>query len=176
MAMTRIYKDREMSSPCKDWKSKVLIADSHIIFRERIKKIIAEAQDMTVVDDVGQKKDTLSTILREDPDILIMDIAIQDENGLGILREVKEIRPGLPVLILSLYPEEQYPANLLIEAGATGYLAKETVSSELLPAVRRILKGGTYFAAAGESGGGRGGGGQSADIIARDEKGDQNGA
>ena len=131
----------------KDWKSRILIADDQIIFRERIKRIISETTDMTVIDDVSQKKEALKTINREDPDMLIMDIAMQDGNGLETLREIKEIKPGMPILILSLYPEEQYPANILKEAGATGYVAKETVSAELLQAVRHILQGGMYFAA-----------------------------
>jgi CheY-like chemotaxis protein len=142
-----IAKDRLMLPTDKDWKSRILIADDQIIFRKRIKRIISETTDMTVIDDVSQKKEALRTISREDPDMLIMDIAIQDGNGLETLREIKEIKPGLPILILSLYPEEQYPAKILKEAGATGYVAKETVSSELLQAVRHILQGGMYFAA-----------------------------
>jgi len=134
------------------WKSRILIADDQTILRERIKKMISETTDMTVIDDVGHKRDALRTISREDPDMLIMDIALQDGNGLETLREIKKIKPGLPILILSLYPEEQYPSNLLKEAGATGYLAKETVASELLPAVRHILHGGTYFSSDEKSG------------------------
>ena len=135
----------------KEWKSRILIADDHDIFRERIKKIISDTSDMTVINDISQK-DAIKTIIREDPDMLIMDIAIHNGNGLDTLREIKEIKPGLPILILSLYPEEQYPANILKEAGATGYVAKETVSSELLQAVRHILQGGMYFASTEESG------------------------
>ncbi|HMK48537.1 MAG TPA: hypothetical protein VK435_00665, partial [Thermodesulfovibrionales bacterium] len=69
-------------------------------------------------------------------------------------REIKKLKPGMPILILSLYPEDQYPAHLLKEAGATGYLAKDAVPTGLLQAVRCILEGGTFFGSE-ESGTGR---------------------
>ncbi|MBN2134861.1 MAG: response regulator transcription factor [Acidobacteria bacterium] len=117
---------------------KVLVADDHPIFREGLKKIIEEAPDMEVVDEAADGEETLRKLRDDDFDLIIMDICMPGKSGLEILEQIKEEKPDLPVLILSMYTEEKY-AQQAFNKGASEYLTKLRASSELISAIRRVL-------------------------------------
>src|SRR6185436_14296957 len=79
-------------------------------------------------------------------DLVVLDISLPGRSGLDVLKDVKAARPRLPVLILSMYPEEQFAVRAL-RAGAAGYVAKQTLPEELVAAVRKVLRGGRYVSA-----------------------------
>jgi two-component system invasion response regulator UvrY len=123
---------------------KVFIVDDHIIFREGLKKVIAATSDIKVAGEAGDGQEALSTILKHAYDIVLLDLALPGIEGLDVLRALKAQRPTLPVLILSMYAEEQYAVRVLKE-GASGYLTKESVPSELIRAIRKATQGGRYI-------------------------------
>jgi len=123
---------------------RILIADDHTIVREGLKQIVAEVSDMEVTDVARDGQEALSKALTGDYDVIILDISMPVKTGLDVLRELKEKRPGLNILILSVYPEEQY-ALRVIKAGASGYLTKESAPEELITAIRRVSQGRKYI-------------------------------
>jgi two-component system invasion response regulator UvrY len=123
---------------------KVFIVDDHIIFREGLKKVIAATSDIKVAGEAGDGQEALSTILENDYDVILLDLALPGMEGLDILRVLRTKKPTLPVLILSMYAEEQYAVRVLKE-GASGYLTKESVPSELIRAIRKATQGGRYI-------------------------------
>jgi two-component system, NarL family, invasion response regulator UvrY len=122
----------------------VFIVDDHIIFREGLKKVIAGTSDIIVAGEAGDGKDALRAILENHYEVVILDLALPVMGGLEVLRALKEKKPALPVLILSIYPEEQYAVRVLKE-GASGYLTKESVPSDLIRAIRKAASGGRYI-------------------------------
>jgi two-component system, NarL family, invasion response regulator UvrY len=126
---------------------RVLIADDHAVFRRGLKEIIREAFPKATFGEAKTAQETLDRVLRENWEIVILDISMPGKSGLDILGDLKRLRPRLPVLFLSMYPEEQY-ARRAIKSGASGYLTKESVPEELQTAVRRVLTGGRYVSAA----------------------------
>ncbi len=124
--------------------TRILIADDHAIFREGLKQILEDVPDMVVVDDVSRGQEVLDKIEKQDYDILLLDIAMPGLSGLETLKLLKGRKPRMRVLILSMYPEEQYAVRA-IKAGAAGYITKESASEELLQAIRKISGGGRYI-------------------------------
>jgi len=124
-------------------KIRILIADDHPITREGLKKIIAENTDMTVADEAGSGMEVLTKTWSNDYDVVLLDISFPDRDGLEILELIKARKPGLPVLMLSIYPEEQYAMRSL-KAGAAGYLSKKSIADELLKAIRMVSQGRQY--------------------------------
>lgn len=128
----------------KNDKIKILIADDHAIVREGLKQIVAEEKDMTVLGE-AENAGTLMNLLEKDKwDIVILDINMPGRNGLEILKDIKQLYPDLPVLILSMFSEEQYGLRA-IKAGASGYLKKVSAPDELVQAIRRIVSGRKYI-------------------------------
>lgn len=125
---------------------KILLVDNHEVFREGLKKVIATTTDMIVADEVGCGQELLQNLRENSYDLVILDISIPGRNGLDILIELKKMRPKLPVLVLSMYPEEQY-ALRAYKSGASGYLTKGSPASDLLDAMQKIISGGTYVRA-----------------------------
>ena len=123
---------------------KVLIADDHAIVRQGLKQIVADTKDIAVVGEVSRGQEVLAEVLQNDYDIVLLDIAMPDRSGLDTLKDLKRLRPHLPVIMLSMYPEEQYGARAL-RAGAHGYLPKESAPDELIEAVRKVAQGGRYI-------------------------------
>lgn len=123
---------------------RAFIVDDHIIFREGLKKVIAGTPDIIVAGEAGNGKDALRDLLENHYDMAILDLALPGMGGLEVLRVLKEKKPALPVLILSIYPEEQYAVRVLKE-GASGYLTKESVPSDLIRAIRKAASGGRYI-------------------------------
>ncbi|MDD2671542.1 MAG: response regulator transcription factor [Syntrophales bacterium] len=125
-------------------KIKILIADDHPIVREGYKKILMDTTDMVVSDEAENGQEVLNYVRKKDYDLILLDISMPGRSGLEILKELKGYKPKLPVLILSIYPEEQYAVRAF-RAGASGYLTKASAPHELISAIRKISAGGRYI-------------------------------
>jgi DNA-binding NarL/FixJ family response regulator len=127
-----------------DKKIQILIADDHPIVRAGFKQVLSETPDMVVADEAGNGLEVLNLVRKKDYDIVLLDISMPGRNGLEILKDLKEEFSRLPVLILSIYPEEQYAIRAL-RAGASGYLTKASAPDELISAIRKVSEGGRYI-------------------------------
>jgi two-component system, NarL family, invasion response regulator UvrY len=127
--------------------TRILVADDHVVFREGLKQVIGMTVDMTVVDEAANSQELLHKIQNNNYDMVILDISMPGRNGLDALVEIKNIKPQLPVLVLSMHPEEQY-ALRAYKSGASGYLTKGSPSNELLDALHKISLGKKYVSAA----------------------------
>src|SRR6266704_5209959 len=116
---------------------RVLIADDHAVFRRGLKETLAEAFSRVTFGEAKTAQETLEQVRRQDWDVVILDISMPGKSGLDILDDLKRLRPKVPVLFLSMHPEEQY-AKRALKAGAAGYLTKESVPEELKTAVKRV--------------------------------------
>ncbi|MBN2255526.1 MAG: response regulator transcription factor, partial [Deltaproteobacteria bacterium] len=101
-------------------KTRLLIADDHPIVREGFKQVLSETADMVVADEASNGQEVLGLVKKKRYDVVLLDISMPGRSGLEILKEVKTDYPGLPVLIVSIYPEEQYAVRAF-RAGASGY-------------------------------------------------------
>jgi DNA-binding NarL/FixJ family response regulator len=125
---------------------RILIADDHAILRRGLRGILERELDRPVFGEAENARQVLEAVDREDWDLLILDISLPGRSGLDALRDLRSRRPALPVLVLSMYAEEQYGKRVL-KAGAAGYMTKETAPSELVAAVHQVLRGGHYLSA-----------------------------
>ena len=123
---------------------RVLVADDHTLVREGLKQILSDLPDMAVTDEASNGKEVLDKIRESDFEVVLLDISMPGQSGLDILKQIKLLRPRLPVLILSMYSEEQY-AIRTIRAGAAGYLTKDSVPDELIEALRTVSLGKKYI-------------------------------
>jgi two-component system invasion response regulator UvrY len=126
---------------------KILLADDHAIFREGLRQILEDVPDMVVADEANSGQDVLDKVSGNDYDILVLDIAMPGLSGLDTLKLLKVQKPKLRVLVLSMYPEEQYAVRA-IKAGACGYITKARASDELIEAIRKVSGGGRYISPA----------------------------
>lgn len=122
---------------------KILIADDHPVFRRGLKQIIAETTDIVVADEAADGLEVLNKVKVGDFDVVLLDISMPGKTGIEVLAQLKYERPKLPVLMLSMHPEEQYAVRAL-RAGASGYLTKESAPDELVAAIRKVSTGGKY--------------------------------
>jgi DNA-binding NarL/FixJ family response regulator len=123
---------------------RIAIADDHAIVRRGMRQVVAEDGEIEVVGEAGDYAE-LTRLLRErECDVLLLDIAIPGKNGIEILKAVRARDPKLKVLILSMYPEEQYALRAL-KAGAAGYLNKSSAPEKLLDAIRQVASGRRYI-------------------------------
>jgi two-component system, NarL family, invasion response regulator UvrY len=127
-------------------KIKILIADDHPIVRAGFKQVISDMPDMLVADEAANGQEVLNYIRKKDYDLVLLDISMPGRSGLEVLKDLKSEKPKLPVLILSIYPEEQYAIRAL-RAGASGYMTKASAPNELIAAIRKISEGGKYISA-----------------------------
>jgi DNA-binding NarL/FixJ family response regulator len=125
---------------------KIVVADDHTIFREGLKRILSEHSDLVVADEASKGQEVLELIRKNDYDMVILDLSMPGLSGLEVLKQIKIDKPKLPVLILSMHPEEQYAVRVL-KAGASGYLTKESASDELITAIKKISLGRKYITA-----------------------------
>lgn len=121
-----------------------LIADDHAILRAGIKQILLADFPSAIIEEVNDAEELIKRIRKEEWDMVISDLTMPGGSGLDALQQIQIEFPSLPVLILSMHPEEQFAPRLL-KAGASGYLNKEAVPTELSVAVRRILQGRKYI-------------------------------
>jgi len=123
---------------------KVLIADDHTIVREGLKQIFEETPDVVAAGEAKNGQEILDKVRENDYDVVLLDISMPGRGGLDVLKQLKNEKPELPVLVLSMYPEEQYAVRVL-KAGASGYLTKESASNELIVAIRKVSGGRKYI-------------------------------
>ena len=126
---------------------RILIADDHPLIREGFKKILRGEPDLTITKEAQTGQEALEYAVKEQLDIVLLDIGMPDRSGLEVLRDIKAVRPKLPVLMLSMYPEDRFAVRA-IRTGAAGYITKESASEELVRAIRKILAGGRYISPA----------------------------
>jgi DNA-binding NarL/FixJ family response regulator len=124
--------------------TKILVADDHTLVRESIIKSLALNLPDVYFGEAENSITVISKVKNENWDLIILDLNMPGRSGLDIIKDVKEIRPEIPVIVLSMYPEDQF-ALRVIKAGAMGYLTKNTSSAELLKAIKTILKGEQYI-------------------------------
>jgi len=122
---------------------KVVVVDDHAVVREGLKRIIAENVGMTVTAEAGDGNEALRTIRSQPCDVVVLDITMPNKSGLDVLKQLHAESPRLPVLVLSMHPEDQYAVRVL-RAGGAGYLTKETAPAKLVQAIRKVVRGGKY--------------------------------
>ncbi len=123
---------------------RVLIADDHAIVRKGLRQLIAEDYPNAVVEEVGDAEELVRRTIQEKWDLVICDLSMPGRSGLDALRQIRQIAPHVPVLIMSMHPEDQY-ALRVIRAGASGYLNKESIHEELLRAIPTVLRGRKFI-------------------------------
>lgn len=124
-------------------KLKVLLADDHTIIRDGLKQILADTDDLAVAGEAANGHELMQLVRDGDWDVLVLDISMPGRSGLDLIRLVKNEKPDLPILILSMHQEDQYAVRTL-HAGASGYLTKESDSDLVITAIRRVAAGRTY--------------------------------
>lgn len=122
---------------------RILIVDDHEIVREGVKRIFDKESGINV-GEAGTAAEALRVINEQDWDVVILDLSLGRRNGLELLKELRQLRPALPVLILTMHSEEQF-ARRAFKAGAAGYMTKDSPRSELVNAVDKVIRGGKYF-------------------------------
>jgi len=124
-------------------KRRVLLADDHAIIRDGLKQILADTDDFEVAGEAANGIELMQKVREEEWDILVLDISMPGRSGLELIHMIKDDKPELPILVLSMHHEEQYAVRA-IQAGAAGYLTKESDSDLLLSAIRRVADGGIH--------------------------------
>ena len=127
-----------MSKPIR-----VLIADDHAIVRQGLRQILSDTPDLTVAGEAENGVQAVQMVRAGEWDVVLMDVSMPDRNGIDALKLIKKKFPRLPVLILSMYPEEQYAIRAL-KAGAAGYLTKQSAPDLLVTAIRQVASGKKY--------------------------------
>jgi two-component system, NarL family, invasion response regulator UvrY len=123
---------------------KILLTDDHAVVRQGLRLILADQFKKAVFGEARNATEALNRIAKEDWDVMILDITMPGRSGLEVLQEAKRLRPKLPVLVLSMHPEDQFAVRLL-KAGAAGYLTKESAGTELVGAIKKVVDGGRYI-------------------------------
>jgi two-component system, NarL family, invasion response regulator UvrY len=123
---------------------KVLIADDHAVVRKGIRQIISEEEGISVLGEASNSDEIIEQLYDQDWDIIVLDITMPGKNGLDAMIEIKQKRPEIKILILTMHPEEEIAMRAL-KTGASGYLNKDSVPGELIKAIRKIYSGGRYI-------------------------------
>ena len=124
----------------------ILIADDHAVVRKGLRQILTETPDLRVAGEAVDGEDVLEKVEKNSYDVIVLDISMPGMSGLDALKRLNTEHPDLPVLVLSIYSEDQYALRVL-KAGASGYLTKESAPGELVSAIRKVAKGGKYVSA-----------------------------
>src|ERR1700687_4405298 len=132
---------------------RVIIADDHTIVREGLKQLLLAAGDLDVVGEARDGHEVLQHVRADDFDILLLDISMPGKSGMELIKQVKIEKPKLRILVLSMHHEQQYAVRA-IRAGASGYLTKDSATTQLVSAIRKVGAGGAVIR--GEGGGGLG--------------------
>jgi DNA-binding NarL/FixJ family response regulator len=123
---------------------RILVADDHEVVRKGLMKVLGETLRPVEVDEARNGQEAVSKVWKSEYDLVVLDLKMPGKSGLDVLKEIKQHRPKLPVLILSMHPEEQFAIRAM-RAGASGYLTKECAGDELVLAIRKALKGERYI-------------------------------
>src|SRR5688572_8844522 len=124
-------------------KTKLLIVDDHPLVRERVAELINQEPDLVVCGEAEDAREALAAAKSLSPDMAIVDITLKDTYGIELIKQLKELYPKLPMLVLSMHEESMYGERAL-RAGAKGYLTKQEASKKITDAIRRILRGEIY--------------------------------
>jgi len=125
---------------------RVLLTDDHTVVRRGLKQILAEEFKRAVFGEARNAEEALDLVGKEHWDVIVLDITMPGRSGLEVMREIRRLRPSLPVLVLSVHPENQFAVRVL-KLGAAGYMTKESAAEELVGAVKKVLAGGRYVSA-----------------------------
>jgi two-component system, NarL family, invasion response regulator UvrY len=132
-----------MATKKENGKIKIIIADDHPLFRRGLKHAFSETPDIEVVDEAETGEELLEKVRGMDLSLALLDISLPGRGGLEILKQLRDERPKLPVLILTVYPEEHYAVRFF-KAGASGFIMKESSTDQIYAAVRKVAEGGKY--------------------------------
>jgi DNA-binding NarL/FixJ family response regulator len=124
----------------------ILITDDHAVVRRGLREILADSVEGAIFSEAGNADEALGLLAKRPTDVLVLDINMPGRSGLDLLRDVKRTYPRLPVIVLSVQPEEQYAVRCL-RAGAAAYINKDSAPEELAQAARKVLSGGRYVGA-----------------------------
>jgi two-component system, NarL family, invasion response regulator UvrY len=124
----------------------ILITDDHAVVRRGLREILADSLEGAAFSEAGNADEALRVLAHQGIDILVLDINMPGRSGLDLLKDVKRMYPRLPVIVLSVQPEEQYAVRCL-RAGAASYINKDSAPEELAQAARKVLSGGRYVSA-----------------------------
>jgi len=124
-------------------KIRVLIADDHAIVRQGFKQIFSETEDLVVAGEADDGVEAMQLARHREWDVFLLDVTMPNRNGIDTLKQLKKEFPRLPVLILSMHPEEQYAVRA-IKSGASGYLTKQSAPEQLVTAIRQVARGKKY--------------------------------
>lgn len=124
---------------------RILIADDHAIVRRGMKQLLLEQYPFARIGEASNVEELISEIItHKDWDVVVCDMNMPGRSGLDAIMQIREIAPGLPVLIMSMYPEDQYALRVL-KSGAAGYLTKETIHDDIVRAIETVIKGKRYI-------------------------------
>jgi two-component system, NarL family, invasion response regulator UvrY len=122
---------------------KILIADDHAVVRQGLKQILADEYRRATFGEASNAQEAIERVWKDEWDVVILDVTMPGRSGLEALREIRKTRPRLPVLVLSMHPEDQFAMRVL-KSGASGYMTKESAPAELVGAVKKVMTGGRY--------------------------------
>lgn len=123
---------------------RILITDDHAVVRQGLKQILAEEFKRAEFGEAASAAEAIDRVWKENWDVVVLDITMPGRSGLEVLKEIKKSKPKLPVLVLSMHPEDQFAVRLL-KIGASGYMTKESAPNELVGAVKKVMAGGRYI-------------------------------
>lgn len=123
---------------------RILITDDHAVVRQGLKQILAEEFRRAEFGEAASAQEAIERVWKETWDVVVLDITMPGRSGLEVLKEIKKSKPKLPVLVLSMHPEDQFAVRLL-KIGASGYMTKESAPNELVGAVKKVMAGGRYI-------------------------------
>ena len=123
---------------------RILIADDHAVVRKGLKQLLLEKYPTASIGETGDAEDLIAQVMNQEWDVVICDMNMPGRSGLDALQQIKELSPKLPVLIMSIYPEDQYALRVL-KAGASGYLAKESIHDDLIKAIEMVRIGRKFI-------------------------------
>lgn len=139
----RIFIDKKRFSKSKIM-IRILIADDHAVVRHGLKQIIADEADIQIVGEAEKASEVLNFVRQDDLNVIILDITMPGKSGLDLLPEIRNLRPMIKILILSMHAEEQFAIRAL-KSGASGYITKKSAPTELVKAIRKVNSGGKYI-------------------------------
>jgi DNA-binding NarL/FixJ family response regulator len=122
---------------------RVLVVDDHAVVRRGLKHLFAESGDISVAGEATSAEEALEKIRRSRWDVAVIDINLPDRDGLELIEQARIANPKLPLLVLTMYAEEQFAVRA-VRLGAAGYVTKESAPEELMQAVRKVASGGRY--------------------------------
>ena len=137
---------RETDAATRSAALRVMLVDDHPIVRRGLRDLLADAFTGAIIAEVGSGRDAIAALHSNSWSVMVLDLSLPDGSGLDVLKRVRELRPRLPVLILSVHAADQF-ARRAIAAGASGYLTKDAADVELVSAVSKLTRGGKYFGA-----------------------------